>query len=206
MASYTLVLFSATWTAKFQKTNKLVPFYLNLITYVKNSESGYVWRLSFIGSYRKCVSHFFVNEKLWWVMKVTFQGPRCTLQPASSVRVRRKLVGSLFPSRDEHSSFSPLIIIYIRSHMHRSWKGRLGAHLCHLPFPFQQMGSSPSQCLSLLNVIILAVRQAIYIQRTGATKKRQSRKCSQARAHFEKIKGNGNKDGVSRGAHRSHSL
>lgn len=35
------------------------------------------------------------------------------------------------------------------------------AHLCHLPFPSQQMGSSPSQGLSLPNIIILAVRQAI---------------------------------------------
>lgn len=37
------------------------------------------------------------------------------------------------------------------------------AHLCHLPSPSQQMGSSPSQVLPLLN-ITLAVRQAIDIQ------------------------------------------
>lgn len=56
-----------------------------------------------------------------------------------------------------------MIIVYIRSHTQLSCKVMLIAHLCHLPSPFQQMWSRPSQGLSVLNIIIHVVRQAIHI-------------------------------------------
>lgn len=66
----------------------------------------------------------------------------------------------------------------------------LRAHLCHLPFPFQQMGSSLNQVLSLLNIIILAVRQAIYIQHKKnptmkGEKKKKHKWPTDGHTHFE---------------------
>lgn len=81
--------------------------------------------------------------------------------------------------RTKSSSMCPVLITYIRLHM------QLIAHLCHLPFPFQQMGLNHSQGFAEFNITVLTLRQAISIQDTKSQKNKKHNRW-QTQAHFGK--------------------